>query len=514
MMGILLTFLLFLALLVVFFLPGVVSGATSQSINFDQPTKDWYAGPVRYIITHQEVKAYKALDSDLDRANFIDWFWQRRDINPDTPENEFRDRFEQRVYEATRMFNDTSKPGWKTDMGKVYILVGPPDEMNKDLMGKTHRGIVTWVYRRPPFPDLPTNTVIGFARDMSGEFRISVSPTLDSDVARGLQFQKVMRTADDQIMFPGRDPALLAAGAPLSQGVLDTMMMFGRLQQLPPGEEALFRTMVTAREFFGAIPADSRFDFYRAPEGTTYTTVTIGIKSSSVQYKQQGDREVPDVGVFGKLINKDDPDQVYPLASDSAFVEGRENETAGPGDILVFQATGAFKPGRYQLVLGVQDRVSKKIASYRKEVVVPDLSPKVLSISSVTLAGKMEPTDRVWTTGKPFYVGRFHIVPRPDGVFAKGDELNLYFQVYDPATDPGNGKPKLGVLYTFRRKKPDGSLEDVGTYEVKESSGQVQGYAVPLEKWPPGPYLVVVKVTDALASKSVVSPPAEFAIKP
>src|SRR5207245_5130359 len=71
MIGILLTFLLFLSLLVLFFLPGVATGGQSHGINFDKPTKDWYQGPVRYIITKVELKAYKSLETDLDRQNFI-----------------------------------------------------------------------------------------------------------------------------------------------------------------------------------------------------------------------------------------------------------------------------------------------------------------------------------------------------------------------------------------------------------------------------------------------------------
>src|SRR3989449_11452248 len=147
-LGFLLFVLLFLAMLAFFFV-STEAHAAVDSINFDRPTKDWYQGPVRYIITHQEIKAYKGLETELDRQNFIDWFWQRRDINPSTPLNEFQQRFEQRVYESTRMFGETSKPGWKTDMGKIYILVGPPDEINKDLMAKSHRGMVFWTYRKP-----------------------------------------------------------------------------------------------------------------------------------------------------------------------------------------------------------------------------------------------------------------------------------------------------------------------------------------------------------------------------
>src|SRR6266446_6260099 len=137
-LGIILFILLFLVILAFFLL--ATPASAGEGINFDRPSKDWYQGPVRYIITHQEVKAYKALETEGERATFIDWFWQRRDIVPSTPTNEFRDRFEQRVFEATRKFGATSTPGWKTDMGKIYILIGPPDDVINDLVAKTHRG--------------------------------------------------------------------------------------------------------------------------------------------------------------------------------------------------------------------------------------------------------------------------------------------------------------------------------------------------------------------------------------
>ncbi len=510
-LGVLLTFLLFLALLIVFFLPREAHGAT-EGVNFDKPTKEWYAGPVRYVITRQEVKAYKALETELDRRNFIDWFWQRRDTEPATPENEFRNRYEQRVYEATRMFNETTTPGWKSDMGKVYVLIGPPDEINRDTMAKTHRGIITWVYRKPPFPDLPTNTVIAFAKDSSGEFRLSVSPTLDSDVARGLKFSRNPRTADDRRLIPGQDPALLAAGAPLSQGELETMLIFGRVQQLPPKEEEMFRSFVTARESFGSIPLQTRADFFRGADGMTYTTITVGVKSSAVQYRNEGGKEVPDVAMFGKLIDKVSPDQTYALASDSTFMESPDNGEAGPGDLLVYQATGAFKPGKYQLVLGVQDRVSKRVSSYRQDVEIPDKGGGALLLSSITLAGIMEPTEYRTSDGKPFAMGKFKIVPRPDNVFNTTGELNVYFQIYNPAVDPATKHPKLDILYTFKSRAEDGSYSEIGTYKVPGSGAQVQGYAVPLDKWPAGAYRLIVTVIDTIGSVSTTGT-ADFLIR-
>ena len=512
-LGILLFLILFLTL-VILFLSAAPARAASDGVNFDKPTKDWYQGPVRYIITKVEIKAYKALETEAERATFIDWFWQRRDIEPSTPQNEFRDRYETRVFESQKKFISSATPGWKTDMGKIYILVGPPDEINSDVMGQTHRGVVTWVYRRPPFPDMQPNTVIGFARDVSGEFRLSVNPTIDSDVARGLKFARTMVTADQTIIRAGQvDPALLAAGATLSASQIETNMMYGRMQMLPPREEELFKSFVSSRESYGTtIPMETRFDFYRAADAT-YTTVTVGIRSTAVQYRTRGGREVPDVGVFGKLVNKTNPQESYPLSSETGFADSPENTAAGVGDLLVFQAVGAFKPGQYRAILGVEDRVSNKVSSMVREIEVPDLSGAALRLSSITIAGSMEPTDYATSTAKPFQIGKFKIIARPDAAFTKSDELDVYFQVYGPANDETTGKPRMDVLYTFKRRAEDGTYQDVGTYKVSDSPAQVQGYAVPLEKWPEGTYALTVTIFDKVA-KAQATGDAIFTIRP
>jgi GWxTD domain-containing protein len=490
------------------------AAGSGDGVNFDNPSKDWYQGPVRYIITKQEIKAYKTLETEIERATFIDWFWQRRDIEPTTPENEFRARYEKRTFEAVRKFTATTIPGWKTDMGKIYILVGPPEDVINDLMAKTHRGIVTWVYRRPPFPDMQPNTVIAFARDASGEFRLSTSPTLDSDVARGLQFAKTKITANDQLMREGMtDPVLLAAGVSLAQGEIETRMIYAHMQQLPPREEALFQGFVSTKEAFGSpIPMETRFDFYRAP-GDTFTTVTVGIRSSAVQYREKGGHETADVGVFGKLVSRTNPDESYALASDSSFAEPPENADAGAADLLIFQAVGGFKPGLYRAILGVEDRVSRKISSTMRDIEVPDLSGEGLKLSTVTLATTMEPGDYAPSTAKPYQIGKFRVVPKPDSTFTRSDELNVYVQVYGPAVDETTKRPKLDVLYTFRNRIPDGTMAEIGTYRVQDSPAQVQGYAVPLAKWPEGTYSVTVTIVDKVA-QSTVSSEAPFIIRP
>src|SRR5213080_2382593 len=86
----------------------------------------WADGPVRHLMTKEEVKQWSTIHSDQDAENFIDLFWARRDPTPDTRRNEFREDFEQRVKLTDDNFSNGLQPGSLTDRGKTFILLGPP----------------------------------------------------------------------------------------------------------------------------------------------------------------------------------------------------------------------------------------------------------------------------------------------------------------------------------------------------------------------------------------------------
>src|SRR5438093_12048987 len=102
-----------------------------RSIDYDAPDARWREGPVRYLLTKDEDDAFRRLKTDEERAAFIRTFWASRDPDTSTPENEYRDMFYARVAQANRVFTDSTKPGWKTDRGKIFILLGPPDEVEQ-----------------------------------------------------------------------------------------------------------------------------------------------------------------------------------------------------------------------------------------------------------------------------------------------------------------------------------------------------------------------------------------------
>jgi len=90
------------------------------------PGPDWANGPVKYLLSSGESRAYTRLSDQISRAEFVARFWRARDPVSDTPENEFRREFERRVAFADENLSEGSTRGSLTDRGMVFVLLGPP----------------------------------------------------------------------------------------------------------------------------------------------------------------------------------------------------------------------------------------------------------------------------------------------------------------------------------------------------------------------------------------------------
>ncbi len=128
---------------------------------------------VYYIITPQEKKVFLKLTNNKDRDAFIKLFWQMRDPTPGTPENEFKEEHIKRFKYANKYFSFGSpKPGWKTDRGKYYIILGPPVSRDKiDTMGLYP--IEIWNYYSKPKWGLPSHfRLVFFRKHGVGDYKL------------------------------------------------------------------------------------------------------------------------------------------------------------------------------------------------------------------------------------------------------------------------------------------------------------------------------------------------------
>ena len=85
---------------------GIVESHPGSSIQAKEPISDasrqWLEEVVPYIITSREKDVFLSLPTELDRGQFIETFWKKRDPNPQTQENEFKLEYYRRVALANK----------------------------------------------------------------------------------------------------------------------------------------------------------------------------------------------------------------------------------------------------------------------------------------------------------------------------------------------------------------------------------------------------------------------------
>lgn len=91
------------------------------------PVSAEFLSKVRFIITSEEKRAFLKLPEE-ERPAFIEAFWKKRDPDPETEINEYKEEFYKRIEEANWLFKEGTTPGWLQDRGRIYILLGPPDQ--------------------------------------------------------------------------------------------------------------------------------------------------------------------------------------------------------------------------------------------------------------------------------------------------------------------------------------------------------------------------------------------------
>jgi GWxTD domain-containing protein len=100
-----------------------------------------------YIAEASEVDALRLLPAS-DRGAGWDAFWRRRDPTPETARNEYQIEFFRRLHVAEQRFQGFG-PGWRSDMGRIYIRYGPPDQVEQRAGTSTQPALEIWYYNQP-----------------------------------------------------------------------------------------------------------------------------------------------------------------------------------------------------------------------------------------------------------------------------------------------------------------------------------------------------------------------------
>jgi GWxTD domain-containing protein len=498
----------------------------------ETPYRKWLNEDVAYIITDEERQAFKRLQTDEEREQFIEQFWLRRDPTPDTVENEFKEEHYRRIAYSNENFA-SGIPGWKTDRGRIYITYGPPDEKETHPSGGTYERPIDegggttstfpfeqWRYRY--IEGIGTDINIEFVDPtMSGEYRMTMDPSEKDALlyvpGAGLTMMEQMGMASKNDRFNRSDGTHL--GVPAGQesqkmNEFNRLEQFAKLQKPPAVKFKDLEAAVNSRISYNILPMKVRADFFPLTEASVLTFVTLQFDNKDLQFHAKDGVQKAAVNIFGKVSTM--TRRIVTNFEDTV-------EVTSPPEYLqqtaqrksIYNKSVPLAPGTYRLNVVAKDVIGGNLNSYEVALVVPRMDNEKLTASNIVLADLIEHVPTKSIGMGQFVIGTSKVRPRVDDIFKREEKMGIYFKIYNFGTDGENRIPEGEVSYELTK---NGTNEKI--FEITEEVSKIPGASAnqvtveklfPLKDLLPGQYTLRVKITDKFR-KQVLTPSAQFTV--
>ncbi|SPE38313.1 conserved exported hypothetical protein [Candidatus Sulfopaludibacter sp. SbA3] len=499
----------------------------------ETPYRKWLNEDVSYIITDEERAAFKRLQTDEEREQFIENFWLRRDPTPDTIENEFKEEHYRRIAYANEHYA-SGIPGWKTDRGRIYITYGPPDEIEDHSSGG--------FYERPPeegggetstFPfqqwryryidGIGNNIIIEFVDPtMSGEFRMTMDPSEKDALlyvpGAGLTMMEQLGLSDKTARFNNTDGTHLGVpfgGQPESMNEFNRLEQFAKLQRPPEIKFKDLEADVTSRISYNILPFKVRADYFPVTDAQVLTNITVQFENKDLQFTNKDGYQKAVVQILGRITSLTRK-PISNFEEEVSVTSVNELLAAKQATKSIYQKVVPLVPGTYRLNVIVKDVIAGNLNHYEMPLPVPRLDSEKLSSSSLILADLIEPVNWKSIGMGPFVIGESKVRPRIDNTFKHEEKMGIYLKFYNFQPDETTHKPDGQITYEVIRNGsnekvfPDVS-EDVQSIPNASASQMTIIKFLPLNSFAPGQYTLRIKVTDKNRNQ-VLTQSAQFTV--
>lgn len=497
--------------------PATSAAEKGQKPKLPENYKKWLEEDVAYIIVPMERDVFLKLQTDRERDLFIEAFWKQRDPTPGSAENEFKTEHFRRVAHANRYLGrDAPRPGWKTDRGRIYIILGEARDIQRFEGKSSTYDAEVWFYQGKTDIGLPAGfNLVFFKEGGHGEFKL-YSPVGDGPQALlagyfgGPDYTRAYEKLREI------EPALAAVALSLVPGEggeaygrpsMSSDLLIQRIESAPArGVEAKYaqkflqyKDLVEVEYTANYLDSDSLIKVFRDPSGLYFVHYAVEPRRLSVN--QYESKYYTTLKVNGRVTTADGRlvHQFDKTVSLDMTAEQMREASGAPFD---FQDLFPLLGGDYSLSVLIKNEASKEFTSVEQALRIPQGGAAVQLTQPLLgyKVARLEPAERRM---KAFRVGPFQIYCQPNRVFTRKETLAVLFQLNGLADElAADGEVRVEFLkdgQPFRdiRRKPSDYPELPNVLEE-----------VPLADFPPAHY--TVRVSVAKAGAEVVSAAEEF----
>jgi GWxTD domain-containing protein len=505
------------------------------------PYKTWLNEEVPYIISDEERKAFLSLSNDEEREAFIENFWQRRNPDPDSAENEFREEHYRRIAYANEHFA-AGKPGWKTDRGRIYIMWGPPDSIDSHPSGGMYERPIeegggetstfpfeTWHYRY--LEGIGENIDLEFVDSCQcGDYHFTIDRSEKDALLHvpgaGLTQYEEMNHKDKTDRFQGSGIENLGAGpmGTSNQGKeFDRIELAAKIFAPPPVKFTDLDAFITEHKVLTGppFPFDVRTDFVKVTDTTDLVPITLQLRMRDITFVTKDGVSKGTVNILGKVttimhktvqtfedtVEVDEPEELLEKALDAK---------------RVYWKALPLQPGLYRLDIVIKDvNNPDHIGIYGRGLEVPIYNDEKLGASSLILADEMYTVPSRQIGGDKFIIGNTFVRPRvtPNATtpvsYKRSQDLSFWMQVYNLGIDEATKSNSATVTYEISDMATNTIIlqKAIDSKELGAHSDQLTvEKSLPMAGLPPGKYKVTVKINDAI-SKQEIAQSAPFVVE-
>ena len=482
--------------------------------------RKWLSEEVVYIITQVEKEVFLQLGSDQERETFISAFWKQRNPNPNLPENEFRKEHYRRIAYANNWFGkDSPAPGWRTDMGRIYITLGEPKAIERYESDNEIYPSIVWFYQGMAAKGLPDSfNVVFFKQHGLGEYE------LYSPVKFGPQALMRNYTGDatsyENAYYALMEiqPQLAAVSLSLISGepVGVTPSLASELlirEKIPETPRRAIKDIYASNflKFRGQVEIDYADNFIESStqlnvfhDRTGHYFVHFLIEPRRLSLEEHQGKYYTTLELSGNISDRSG--KMLTQISRRIPVELSAGQMQRIKDKLFsFQDMIPVIPGSWRLTVFLKNLTTKEFTSLDKEFVIPaaekpGMSPLLLANRKADVAGI--------AAHKPFRFGNTHLLPSPRNDFLASDDLTVFLQLHgldaalrrDGVLEYTLVRRGETVLRQERRLSEFGTLPDViATFPLKDQSAA---------------YYTVTATLLGADRKAVMAQSADFFITP
>jgi GWxTD domain-containing protein len=500
--------------------------------------KKWLNEDVVYIITPEEKAAFKALSNDEERDQFIEQFWQRRNPDPDSPENAYKEEHYRRIAYANEHFA-AGIPGWKTDRGRIYIMWGAPDQIDAHPSGGTYERTMeegggetstfpfeTWRYRY--LEGVGQEVQLEFVDTcMCGDYHLTSDPnekdallhtpgggqTLYEQMGLSTQAQRV-----SQGPFAANPGPMQAME---NSKEFDRLEMMAKVQAPPAVKFKDLEEVVSHKINVNLMPFEVRTDYVKVTDDTVLVPITVQVKNKDVTFVSKDGIQRGTVNIFGRVTGI--TGRVAQTFEDTVQVDVPQEllEQTVEHSSLYWKAV-PLRPGRYRIDIVCKDVNGDRVGTWSHGIMVPEYSEDKLASSSLILADRMEKVATKNVGSGAFVIGETKLAyPHLDGAdgkpasFKHDQRMSLWMQVYNLQPDEKTKKTSAKIEYeivnlannqpVLRSSESTDAMGNVGDQVTLAKS-------LSLNSFQPGMYRLTVTVDDNV-SKQQIAPSVRFAVE-